>query len=88
MQSWDFTYVAPATNISIVRAFVKPDKIAMKRIVATIMTIIRDVILLIALQRITGANRKIMMIEAMSVRVARVMNEPEDMYTFGSLEIS
>jgi hypothetical protein len=88
MVSTDFTDVAPATNISIVLALVKLDNVAMNRIVAIIMTIIRGVPPLKALQITTGANRKTIMRDANSVRVACFIKEPEYMYTFESLEIS
>jgi hypothetical protein len=52
------------------------------------MTIIRDVTLFRALQIITGANSKMMMRDAISVRVIRDIKEPEKMYTFESLETS
>jgi hypothetical protein len=84
----DFTYVAPATNISTVLALVKPDNVVMKRIVAITMTIIRGVTLPKALQITTGTNRKTMMRDAISARAACVMNEPEYMYTFESVEMS
>lgn len=60
----------------------------MSRIVAIIMTTIRGVPLLKELQITTGTNRKIMMRDAISVRVACVIKEPENIYTFESLEIS
>jgi hypothetical protein len=82
------TYVAPATKISIVLAFVNPDNVATKRILAIITTIIRGVTLFRELQIITGANRKVMMMDAISVRVVRAIKEPEKMYTFESLETS
>lgn len=87
MEYTDFAYVAPATNISIVLALVKPDNIAINRTVAIIITIIRGVPLLRALQITTGTSRKAMMRDTISVRVAFVMEETENMYTFGSLEI-
>jgi hypothetical protein len=51
------------------------------------MTIIRGVTLPKALQMTTGANRKTIMRDAISVRAACVKNEPENMYTCGSLEM-
>lgn len=67
---------------------VKPDNVATKRILAIIMTIILGVTLFRALQIITGANRKAMMMDAISVRVIRSIKELEKMYTFESLETS
>lgn len=88
MEYTDIAYVAPATNISIVLALVKPDKVAMNRTVESIMTIIRGVPPLKELQITTGTNSKTTMRDTISVRVACVMEETENMYTFGSLEIS
>jgi hypothetical protein len=67
---------------------VKPDNVATKRILAMTTTIIRGVTLFRELQIITGANRKAMMMDAISVRVTRAIKELEKMYTFESLETS
>ena len=84
----DLAYVAPATNISIVFALPRPDKVAMKIIVATAITAIRAVEFCSALQIATGANRRAIMRDATRVWAARFDLEPENMCTFGSLEIS
>ena len=52
------------------------------------MTTIRGVTPFRELQIITGANKKAMMMDAISVRVIRAIKEPEKMYTFESLETS
>lgn len=80
------TYVAPATSISIVLALVKPDKVAISRMVDIIMTASRALTLSRELQITTGAKRRAMMKTATSVRAARITKDPK-MYTFGSLEI-
>lgn len=81
------TYAAPAANISTVLALVRPDNVATKRIVAIVMTVIRAVVLARALQMTTGTSKKVRMRDAINVRAAFLINESENMYTFGSLEI-
>jgi hypothetical protein len=83
----DSTYAAPAVNVSTVLALVRPDNVAIKRIVAIVMTTIRVVMLARALQMTTGTNKRIRMRHAINVRAAFLINESENMYTFGSLEI-
>jgi hypothetical protein len=84
----DFTYAAPVTNISTVLALVKPANVAMKRIVAMMMTTIRAVTLLRELHMITGTKRKQIMSDAKMVRAACIKKEPDKIKTFGSPEIS
>lgn len=84
----EYTYAAPATNISTVLALVKPDNVAIKRIVEITITTIRSVTLLNALQMITGTNKKTTTSNAINVRAVYFINEPENTYTFESLELS
>jgi len=51
-------YAAPAVNISIVLALVRPDNVAIKRIVAIVMTAIRVAVLAKAVQMTTGTSKR------------------------------
>lgn len=83
----DFTYVAPAMNISIDFALMMIDTIPINKLAAIATTAIRAVMLFWALQRTIGIKRSMTKRRAMRNLVARLRAEPEEMYTFGSLEM-
>lgn len=72
------TYVAPAINSSTVLAFVKLNNVVIKRIVEIIMTIIRAVAPSTARQTTTGTNRRKIIRESISVPVALIVEESEN----------
>lgn len=82
----ELTYAAPATNISIVFALMKLDSVVTKRIVAMMVTIIRDVTSVRALQMITGTSSSVITSNAVRVRAISEGNEVEKMNTRGSRE--
>ena len=75
-------------NISIVLAVVKADSTARKMARKIVMRTIRGVIPLMALQIMTGADRRVIIRHSISVRATLLTKEPEKMYTWGSFETS
>jgi hypothetical protein len=65
---------------------VRPDNIARKITVEIIMTIIRAITVLMALHTTTGTSKSKVISDRNSIRAIRFITEPENIYTFGSLE--
>jgi hypothetical protein len=73
-------------NISIDLALMMIDTIPINKLAAIATTAIRAVMLSWALQMTIGIKRSMTKRRAMRNRVARLSPEPDEMYTFGSLE--
>ena len=83
-----FTYVTPATNISIVFALIKPDNVRRKIVVKMRMVRMRSPRLLNPLQITIGANKRKMIKGMSSARADPFSKELEKTCTCGSCEIS
>ena len=80
------THVAPATNISTVLALATADNAVIRSIVVLAITKTRIMTLPNAMHMTLGINRKATMIEAMRTRAVIVIEGPENICTFESLD--
>lgn len=81
------TYVAPAINISTVLARAIADNAATSRIVVIAITETRMTRFLEVKHMMLGVKRKATIVQAMRARATVVIEDPENIWTFGSLDI-
>lgn len=83
-----YTYVAPAKNMSTVLARAMAESVAISKIVVIAIITNRVTKSLDFRHIILGVNRNATIMQAMRARATIVIEDPENICTFGSLEVT